>query len=58
MINSFVHKKPKRSEQKKMLKHTVTIVDLVDRLSRDETDPEKIQLLNQLRKEVKKYGSY
>ena len=46
----------RRSERKRRLKHAVAIVDVVDRLVHKETDPEKIRMLNQLRKEVKRYG--
>lgn len=46
----------KRSERKSRLKHAVMMVDIVDRLTYMEADPKKVQLLNQLRKEVKRYG--
>ncbi len=46
----------RRSERKRQLKHAVAIVDIVDRLAYKETEPEKVRLLNQLRKEVKRYG--
>ena len=46
----------RRSERKRQYKHAVAIVDIVDRLAYKETEPEKVRLLNQLRKEVKRYG--
>ena len=45
----------KRSERKSRLKHAVMMVDIVDLLTYMEADPKKVQLLNQLRKEVKRY---
>ena len=42
-----------RSIVKKQLKHTVSGIEIIDRLSSRTKDPGDIQLLNQLRKEVK-----